>query len=205
MEFRTRAVSTSGHVVRTTADHARLSFIVAKLAVSPHALAVKVCALAPTPAWAHALTALAIGACAVGNLLGGALAAHGARPSSALAWAFGASAVLALVVAAAPLSPAWRFGLVVAFAVVSGIVPPALFAEAPSQAPHPAAVGVTLGMMMQGNNLGLVAGPAAGASLTVAGGWPALGVGVAAAACTAVAVACWLLPRIESNVKTRFE
>ena len=161
--------------------------------------------LAPTPAWANALTALAIGAGAVGNLLGGALAAHGARPSSALAWAFGASAVLALVVAAAPLSPAWRFGLVVAFAVVSGIVPPALFAEAPSQAPHPAAVGVTLGMMMQGNNLGLVAGPAAGASLTVAGGWPALGAGVAAAACTAVAVACWLLPRTESNLKTRFE
>lgn len=161
--------------------------------------------LAHTPARANALTALAIGAGAVGNLLGGALVAHGARPSSALAWAFGASALLALVAAAAPLGPAWRFGLVVAFAVVSGIVPPALFAEAPSQAPHPAAVGVTLGMMMQGNNLGLVAGPAAGAALTVAGGWPALGAGVAAAACTAVAVACWLLPRTERNLKSRFE
>lgn len=160
--------------------------------------------LAPTPSRANALTAFAIGAGAMGNLLGGALVAHGARPSSALAWAFGASAVLALVVAAAPLGAASRFGLVVAFAVVSGIVPPALFAEAPSQAPHPAAVGVTVGMMMQGNNLGLVAGPAAGAALTVAGGWPALGAGVAAAFTTA-AVACWLLPRTESNLKSKFE
>ncbi len=161
--------------------------------------------LAPTPSRANALTAFAIGAGAVGNLLGGALVAHGVRPSSALAWAFGASALLALVVAAAPLGPAWRFGLVVIFAVVAGIVPPALFAEAPSQAPHPAAVGVTLGMMMQGNNLGLVAGPVVGAALSVAGGWPALGAGVAAAACVAAGLACWLLPRTKSNLKSRFE
>lgn len=158
--------------------------------------------LAQTPARANALTGLAIGAGAVGNLWGGALVAHGARPSSALAWAFGVSALLALAVAAVPLGPAWRFGLVVAFAVVSGIVPPTLFAQAASQAPHRAAVGVTLGMMMQGNHLGLVAGPAAGAALTVAGGWPALGAGVAAAAGTAVAVACWLLPRTESHLKS---
>lgn len=157
--------------------------------------------LAPTPATANSLTALAIGAGAVGNLVGGALAARAARPSSLLAWAFGASAVLALAVAAAPLSPAWRFGLVVAFAVVSGIVPLALFAEAPGQTPHPAAVGLTLGMMMQGNNLGLVLGPAAGTALTAAGGWPALGAGVATAACTAIAVACWLLPRTTSPAK----
>ena len=150
---------------------------------------------------ANALTALAIGAGAVGNLLGGALVAHGARPSSALAWAFGACAVLALVVATAPLGPAWRFGLVVVFAVISGIVPPALFAEAPSQAPHPTAVGATLGMMMQGNNLGLVAGPPAAAALTAAGGWPALGAGVAAAALAAVAVAWWLLPRTERSLE----
>jgi MFS family permease len=151
--------------------------------------------LAPTPARANTLTALAIGAGAAGNLVGGAMAARVARPSSLLAWAFGASAVLALIVAAAPLSPGWRFGLVVAFAVVSGIVPPVLFAEAPAQAPHPAAVGATLGMMMQGNNLGLVTGPTVGAVLTAAGGWPALGAGVATAACTAIALACWLLPR----------
>lgn len=157
--------------------------------------------LAPSPARANALTALAIGAGAVGNLLGGALVAHRARPSSALAWAFGACAVLALVVATAPLGPAWRFGLVVVFAVISGIVPPALFAEAPSQAPHPTAVGATLGMMMQGNNLGLVAGPPAAAALTAAGGWPALGAGVAAAALAAVAVAWWLLPRTERSLE----
>lgn len=154
--------------------------------------------LAATPVGANALTALAIGAGAAGNLAGGALSARVARPSSLLAWAFGASALLALAVATAPLGPGSRFALVVAFAAVSGIVPPALFAEAPAQAPHPAAVGVTLGMMMQGNNLGLVAGPVVGAALTAAGGWPALGAGVAAAACAAIGVAC-LLPRTTSS------
>lgn len=152
--------------------------------------------LAATPERANSLTALALCAGAAGNLVGGALAARGARPATLLAWAFGASAVLALAIATAPLGPGWRFGLVVAFAAVSGVVPPALFAEAPAQAPHPSAVGVTLGMMMQGNNLGLVAGPAAGAVLTAAGGWPALGAGVAFAACAAIGVTCRMLPQV---------
>lgn len=151
--------------------------------------------LAATPAQANSLTALAIGAGAVGNLAGGALAARTARPAALIAWTFGASAILALAVAVVPLDPGWRFGLVVAFAAVSGIVPTALFAQAPAQAPHPGAVGVTLGMMMQGNNLGLVAGPAMGAALTAAGGWPALGAGVAAACCIAGGLACWMLPQ----------
>lgn len=148
-----------------------------------------------TPAHANLLTALAVGAGAVGNLAGGALASRGARPASVLVCAFGASALLALAVATAPLGAGGRYGLVVTFAVVSGMVPPALFAEAPRQAPHPLAVGVVLGLMMQGNNLGLVAGPAAGAALTVAAGLPGLGVGVAAAACMAIAVTWWMLPR----------
>lgn len=152
--------------------------------------------LAATPVRANTMTALAIGAGAAGNLVGSALAARKTRPATLLAWAFGGCAVLALAVAVAPLGAGWRFGLVVAFSVVSGVVPPALFAQAPAQAHHPSAVGVTLGMMMQGNNLGLVAGPVVGAMLTAAGGLPALGAGVAAAAGAAIAVTWWMLPQV---------
>ena len=151
--------------------------------------------LAATPAQANLLTALAIASGGVGNLAGGALLARGVRPAALVAGALGVSALLALWVAAESLGAWPRYGLVVAFATVAGLVPPALFAEAPLQAPHPSALGLMLGMMMQGNNLGLVAGPAAGAALTAAGGWPALAVGAAACAGAGILVVVWLLPR----------
>lgn len=151
--------------------------------------------LVATPAQANMLTALAIASAGAGNLAGGALLARGVRPASLMAGALGVSALLALSVAMASLGAWPRYGLVVAFATVAGLVPPALFAEAPAQAPHPSTLGLTVGMMMQGNNLGLVAGPAAGAALGAAGGWPALAAGAAAMAGTAMAVALCLLPR----------
>lgn len=151
--------------------------------------------LAATPAQANMLTALAIASGGAGNLAGGALLARGMRPAWLVAGALGVCALLALSVAMESLGAWPRYGLVVAFATVAGLVPPALFAEAPAQAPHASTLGLTLGMMMQGNNLGLVAGPAAGAALAAAGGWPALAAGVAAMAGTGIVVAVWLLPR----------
>jgi predicted MFS family arabinose efflux permease len=151
--------------------------------------------LAETPAEANMLTALAIASGGAGNLAGGALLARGMRPASLVTRAFGVSALLALSVAIASLGAWPRYGLVVAFATVAGLVPPALFAEAPAQAPHESTLGLTLGMMMQGNSLGLVAGPAAGAVLTAAGGWPALAAAAAAMAVAGIAVVVWLLPR----------
>ncbi len=151
--------------------------------------------LASTPAQANRLTALAIASGGAGNLAGGALLARGMRPASLVAGALGVCALLALSVAMESLGVWTRYWLVVAFATVAGLVPPALFAEAPVQAPHASTLGLTLGMMMQGNNLGLVAGPAAGAALTATGGWPALAAGVAALAGTGIVAAVWLLPR----------
>lgn len=153
--------------------------------------------LAESPAQANVLTALAIASGAFGNLAGGALLARGTRPARVVAGSLALAALLAVAVALAPLEAWPRYVLVVAFAAVSGLVPPALFAEAPAQAPHASAVGLTLGMMMQGNNLGLVAGPVAGAALTAAGGWPALAAGVALAAGAGIAVASWMLPGVE--------
>lgn len=159
--------------------------------------------LAATPAQANTLTALAIASAGAGNLAGGALLARGMRPALLVAGALGVSALLALCVATASLGDWPRYWLVVAFATVAGLVPPALFAEAPWQAPHASTLGLTLGMMMQGNNLGLVAGPAAGAALTAAGGWPALAAGAAAMAGTGIAVVLWLLPRTVAGLGAR--
>lgn len=158
--------------------------------------------LAATPAQANMLTALAIASAGAGNLAGGVLLARGMRPASLVAGALGVSALLALSVAMASLGAWPRYGLVVAFATVAGLVPPALFAEAPAQAPHASTLGLTLGMMMQGNNLGLVAGPAAGAVLTATGGWPALAAGAAAMAGTGAALAVCLLPRPVAGMRT---
>lgn len=157
--------------------------------------------LAATPAQANMLTALAIASGGAGNLAGGALLARGMRPASLVTRALGVSALLALSVGIASVGAWPRYWLVVAFAIVAGLVPPALFAEAPAQAPHPSALGLTLGMMMQGNNLGLVAGPVAGAALTAAGGWPALAAGAAAMAAAGIAVVVWLLPRPAAGMR----
>ncbi len=158
--------------------------------------------LAATPAQANILTALAIASGGAGNLAGGALIARGMRPASLVAGALGVSALLALSVAMPWLGSWPRYCLVVAFATVAGLVPPALFAEAPAQAPHATSLGLTIGMMMQGNNLGLVAGPAAGAALTAAGGLPALAAGAAAMAGAGALAAVWLLPRRVAGMRT---
>lgn len=144
---------------------------------------------------ANLLTALAVGAGAAGNVAGGVLLARGRPPASLVAVALAFSAVLALVASSDAPGPWTRYGTLVLFAAISGVVPPALFAQAPAQAPHPGTLGVVAGMMMQGNSLGLVLGPAIGAALASAGGLPALGAGVAVAAGAALAVALWMLPR----------
>ncbi|MGC4394387.1 CynX/NimT family MFS transporter [Hydrogenophaga sp. T2] len=159
--------------------------------------------LAATPAQANMLTALAIASGGIGNLAGGALLARGMRPATLVAGTLGVCALLALAVATESLGAWTRYWLVVAFATVAGCVPPALFAEASVQAPHESTLGLTIGMMMQGNNLGLVAGPAAGAALTVMGGWPALAAGVAALAGAGIVGAVWLLPKPVAAMQTR--
>jgi predicted MFS family arabinose efflux permease len=148
---------------------------------------------------ANLLTAAAIVSGAAGNLLGGALLARRLRPATLVSAALALSALLALAMAAGPAGPWTRYVLILAFAVVSGAVPPALFAEVPAQAPHPSTIGLTLGMMMQGNSLGLIAGPSLGAGLMGAGGWPALATGIAAAAMAGIAVAFCILPRGRRN------
>lgn len=158
--------------------------------------------VAATPARANMLTALAIASGGAGNLAGGALLLRGMRPASLVAGALGVCALLALSVAAESLGAWPRYWLVVAFGTVAGLVPAALFAEAPAQAPHASTVGLTIGMMMQGNNLGLFAGPAAGAALAATGGWPALATGVAALSGAGIVAAVWLLPRPTAGMRT---
>jgi MFS family permease len=64
-------------------------------------------------------------------------------------------------------------------------VPTVLFDSAPAQVPRPDLVGATVGLMMQGNNLGLVVGPAIAGTLAASAGWSVAGLFVLAAAVAA--------------------
>ena len=109
---------------------------------------------------------------AVGNLVCGILLARGFAPMRLLAWGFliigtAAPGILLSVVPATIMH-----ALCLAVSFVTGLVPVILFAAAPHQAPSPAQVGVTMGMAMQGNNLGLLTGPAVAGMIAAAWGWP---------------------------------
>lgn len=130
---------------------------------------------------ASQLTALVVIANALGNLASGALLTRGWHRGNVLAAGFAAMAVCAAPVLAGSLPPWPSYALCIAFSAISGLVPVALLDAAPRYAPRAGLVGATVGLVMQGNNVGLVLGPAgAGAIASHAGGWPMVGVAVAA-------------------------
>jgi predicted MFS family arabinose efflux permease len=108
---------------------------------------------------------------AIGNLVCGALLARGIAPMRLLAWSFfvvGASAP-GILVSQVPAMVTYASCLAVS--LVTGLIPVILFAAAPRHAPSPGQVGVTMGLAMQGNNLGLLAGPAVAGAIAATWGW----------------------------------
>jgi MFS family permease len=91
-----------------------------------------------------------------------------------------------VVIAAA--GGAVSYALSLAVSLASGLVPVVLFAAAARHAPSPAHVGATMGMAMQGNNLGLLIGPAAAGAIADAWGWLWVAVWVGLLACLALAL-----------------
>jgi MFS family permease len=70
----------------------------------------------------------------------------------------------------APL--ALRFGAVMAFSAVGGLIPGTVFATIPAFSPHAGAVSTTSGLVQQGSSLGqLAAPPMLAAVAAAAGGW----------------------------------
>lgn len=137
------------------------SFLAQKAALSPGLVSV--------------ISAIAVGANAIGNLGGGYLLGRGVRPASLMRCGFAVMGLCALFIYA--LTPAFALVLsliCIAFSLVGGFVPVVIMANVASLAPQPQLLGATIGITMQGNNLGIVTGPALAGALANHFGWWAI-------------------------------
>ena len=135
------------------------------------------------------MSAVAVAANIAGNLCAGSLLARGvARPTLVTAATL-SMGVTALGIYLPLLADTPTFLLCVLFSAVAGVVPATLVSGASLLAPRTALVPVTVGLVMQGSNLGQLAGPAIVGNLVAAQGWSAAAVVVALTAVLAAGVA----------------
>lgn len=135
------------------------------------------------------MSAVAVAANIAGNLCAGSLLARGvARPTLVIAATL-SMGLTALGIYLPLLADTPTFLLCVLFSAVAGVVPATLVSGASLLAPRTALVPVTVGLVMQGSNLGQLAGPAIVGNLVAAQGWSAAAVVVALTAALAAGVA----------------
>lgn len=151
--------------------------------------------LAVAPAAASLLTALAILASAGGNLFCGRLIARGWSHRGLLVIGFAAMAVCGLGIFTPSMPGAGAYVSCLMFSAISGLIPVVLFDAAPHYAPRPDRAAATMGLLMHGNNLGLLVGPAAAGLLAGSLGWPSLAALVAVVALAGITLAAMLPPR----------
>lgn len=152
------------------------------------------------PQLASTISAIAIAASGVGNLAAGFLLASGRKPLHVLAAGFLVMTLFGFGVLAADLSWIAIAVLAVLFAFMAGLIPVVLMDSVPCFAPRPELVGATLGLAMQGNNIGMLVGPAAGGALAASLGWTSVAVAMAL-----VSVAAVLLARSAYKKRTTSE
>jgi MFS transporter, DHA1 family, inner membrane transport protein len=136
--------------------------------------------LAVGPAAASLLTAAAVVFNVAGNLGCGWLLARGVSRTLLLLVGFAIMPVCGFAIFGDGVPGPAAYALCLVFSAVSGLVPVALFDAVPGQAPRPELIGATIGLLMQGNNLGLLVGPVAAGALAAAYDWPSVGLFVAA-------------------------
>ncbi|MBW8724244.1 MAG: MFS transporter [Inquilinus limosus] len=141
---------------------------------------------------AGALSAVAVGANVLGNLAAGLLLGHGAARWVLIATAATVMTLSGIAVFALALPPTVVFLLCVLFSGVGGLLPATVLGAAALLAPKPGLAPMTLGLTMQGSNLGQVIGPVAVGGVVDAAGWPAAAVPVALAGVLALVVAMLL-------------
>jgi MFS family permease len=119
-------------------------------------------------------TAMMVVANIPGNLAAGMLLARGV-PRGGLVMASAAIAALCEVgMLAEALPGGWRYALVLAFSMVAGLMPGAIFAGLPVHAPTPQHIATGNGMALQTSQIGQFLGPLAIAwAATHLGGWSA--------------------------------
>ena len=127
-------------------------------------------------ATAGVLTAAVAAVNMVGNIGSGRLLQRGVAPSRLLAIGFATMGLAATATFAgsgdAGLAPALRYGAVLLFSGVGGLIPATLFALAVRLAPSEGTLATTIGWVQQWSALGQFAGPPLVAAVaSTAGGW----------------------------------
>lgn len=128
--------------------------------------------LAITAETASTLTAVAVAASGIGNLACGLLLARGLRPTHLLSVSFAVMALCGVAIFADGVADGIAYALCILFSFISGLIPVVLIQGASRHAPRPDLVGATIGFAMQGNNIGLVVGPAVAGAVAARAGWP---------------------------------
>jgi MFS family permease len=153
------------------------------------------------PALTGVLTALAAAVNIAGNVMSGRLLQQGAAPRSLLWQGFVTMAVTS-VLAFADLDqpPAVRYGAVLLFSAVGGLIPGTLFSMALRVAPAEGAVAATVGWVQQWSSAGQFIGPPLAAALASrVGGWQFTWVFTLAVSGLGVMLAGWLADRLQAQ------
>lgn len=145
-----------------------------------------------TLAQAGLYSAIASAANIIGNLGAGMLLARGWRRSTLIATASVTMGVVALLIFRSVLPAMPTFLLCVLFSAVGGLIPATLLGTAPLVAPRPALTAASVGLVMQGSNLGQVIGPVTVGGVIDRYGWASASYVVLAAGLGGVAIAVCL-------------
>jgi cyanate permease len=120
------------------------------------------------------LTALVAAVNMMGNIASGRFLQRGWPPQRLLYAGFAAMGIGAAIAFASALQagPAWRYGAIVLFSMVGGMVPGTLFSLSVRLAPDSTGVATTVGWVQQCSSIGQFAGPPLVAWVaSAAGGW----------------------------------
>lgn len=144
--------------------------------------------LGVSPGTAGLMAAASAAVNIVGNVITGPLLHRGLRRSRVMATAF-CMVILGSLLAFQPWIPAGlAYGLCLMVTGCGGMIPASILGSAAIYAPRPAVVPVTLGLFMQGANLGQLLGPALTGAAVSALGWA----GAAPALVPPLLIGLWL-------------